>query len=285
MQPRVLIVSIWMMVAAGLLTSASAQQTNTAAGSGASTGVPVTGVVLDPLGGVIPGAQVELTSTAAPAAPAAPAATPPAATATTDASGAFRFDRVVPGSYDLHVTFQGFEPATVHVTVRSRAPGALRVTLPLAGLAQEVTVSDGGLQANTTAGNNLNAIVVDQSALADLPVFDQDFVGTMSRFLDAGSIGTSGVTLIVNGMEANSLGVSASAVQQIKINQDPYSAEFFRPGRGRIEVITAARAGAQHHPRRRGALLRSHRPGGHLGPAARATIRMASDGSQPMTTT
>src|SRR5262249_4400531 len=44
-------------------------------------------------------------------------------------------------------------------------------------------------------------------------------------------------TLIVNGVEVNNLMVSASAIQQIKINQDPYAAEYPRPGRGRIEVV------------------------------------------------
>src|SRR6266481_6208594 len=39
-------------------------------------------------------------------------------------------------------------------------------------------------------------------------------------------------------MEVNNLGVSPSAIKEIKINQDPYSAEYQRPGRGRIEVTT-----------------------------------------------
>ena len=39
-------------------------------------------------------------------------------------------------------------------------------------------------------------------------------------------------------MEVSALNVSASAVQQIRINQDPYSAEYSRPGRGRIEILT-----------------------------------------------
>ena len=59
----------------------------------------------------------------------------------------------------------------------------------------------------------------------------------MSRFLDASAIGTNGAMLVVNGVEMNNLSVSASAIQQIKINQDPYSAEYPRPGRGRIEVV------------------------------------------------
>jgi hypothetical protein len=35
-----------------------------------------------------------------------------------------------------------------------------------------------------------------------------------------------------------SAGVSASAIQEVRVNNDPYSAEFNRPGRGRIEIIT-----------------------------------------------
>jgi outer membrane receptor protein involved in Fe transport len=75
------------------------------------------------------------------------------------------------------------------------------------------------------------------SAIENLPVFNQDILATMTRFLDASAIGTNGTTLLVNGVEVNNLTVSASAIQQIKINQDPYSAEYPRPGRGRIEVV------------------------------------------------
>ena len=64
----------------------------------------------------------------------------------------------------------------------------------------------------------------------DLPVLDQDIVGAMSRFLDSSAIGTGGTTILVDGVEVNALTLSASAVQQIKINQDPYAAEFMRPG-------------------------------------------------------
>src|SRR5262249_51482520 len=80
----------------------------------------------------------------------------------------------------------------------------------------------------------------------DLPIFDQDYVGTLSRFLDAGSVATSGATLIVDGIEATRAGVSASAIQEVKINQDPYSAEYPRPGRGRIEIITKPKSAEFH---------------------------------------
>src|ERR1700739_1185818 len=60
----------------------------------------------------------------------------------------------------------------------------------------------------------------------------------LSRFLDDNAIGANGISLVVNGVEANGPGVSASAVQEVKINQNPYSARFARPGRARLEITT-----------------------------------------------
>jgi hypothetical protein len=70
---------------------------------------------------------------------------------------------------------EGFEPATLDVVVGPRATPALRLTMSVAGIEQETTVTDAPLQADTSANRNLNAIVADQSALEDLPVFDQDY--------------------------------------------------------------------------------------------------------------
>jgi hypothetical protein len=115
----------------------------------------------------------------------------------------------------------------------------LTVILSLADVRQEITVGAGDpTQVSTNASDNLDTVTMDRSALENLPIFDQDYIATMSRFLDAGSIGTGGVTVVVDGVETTRAGVSASAIQEVKINQDPYSAEYSRPGRGRIEIIT-----------------------------------------------
>src|SRR5437588_9638071 len=188
--------------------------------------VSITGIVVDATGAVLPNAAVDL----------APSNGAPAST-TTDAGGAFRFERVPPGRYDIRVTFEGFRATTVHLTVGNRSPAPVRITLPLAELKQEITVSNTP-EVSANASSNADAVAVDQGMLESLPVFDQDYIATLSQFLDTGSIATGGVTLVVNGMEVNALNVSASAVQQIKINQDPYSAEYARPGRGRIEILT-----------------------------------------------
>jgi hypothetical protein len=193
-----------------------------------SSGVAITGTVLDPHQAGILGAKVtlkqvdrnELRSTNA------------------DALGAFRFDGVAPGNYEVRIEQDGFKTYVSRLRVGNQAPRSLNVVLALADLQQQVTVGDQQAQVSTYTSDNLDTVTLSRQSLDDLPIFDQDYIATMSRFLDASSVGTNGVTLVVDGVEATRAGVSASAIQEVKINQDPYSAEYPRPGRGRIEIIT-----------------------------------------------
>ena len=75
---------------------------------------------------------------------------------------------------------------------------------------QAITVSSATAEVGATASTNVDAVSLDANALESLPVFDNDYIATMSRFLDAGSLGNAGVTIVVNGMEVNALNVSAS---------------------------------------------------------------------------
>ncbi len=84
----------------------------------------------------------------------------------------------------------------------------------------------------TDPENNGDTSVMTSSDLKDLPIFDNDFVTAMGSFLDAGDSGTAGSGLMVDGVEANRAMVSPSAVQEVLINQDAYSAQYYRPGRG-----------------------------------------------------
>jgi carboxypeptidase family protein len=225
-----------MNAAARIMLLSMLMTTARIAGAQSASEVPVSGIVQDQTGAVLPGASVDLVTTAGAV----------AQTTTTDEAGAFRFVRVRAGQYTLAARFEGFKTATVTLRVGARAPSPQKLVLALGDLAQEITVSNAAAQVDTTPANNLDAVAVDQTMLESLPVFDQDYIATLSRFLDSGSLGSSGVTLVVNGMEVSALRVSASAVQQIKINQDPYSAEYARPGRGRIEILTKP-GGQQFH--------------------------------------
>ena len=189
------------------------------------------GTVQDQTGGMLAGAVVTLVG-------AAPA---PDRVLKTDAAGRFKIDDVIAGAYELRAEYEGFRPGLVRLRVGPRAPAQQKLVLQLAALTQEVTVGDKPVSID--AAQNRNTITVDKKLIADLPIFDQDPISALARFLDPA---TGGATLVVDGMEARKVGVSASAIKQIKINQDPYAAEFGRPGQGRIEVTTEAGSEAYH---------------------------------------
>src|SRR5262249_58950649 len=137
-------------------------------------------------------------------------------------SGDFRFRNVAPGNYEIVVDREGFKSAVTRVRVGNQPPRPLTITLTLADVRQEITVGVEPGQVNATTSENLDAVTLERSTLDNLPIFDQDYIATMSRFLDSSSMGTNGVTVVVDGVETTRAGVSASAIQEVKINQDPY---------------------------------------------------------------
>src|SRR5579863_2037601 len=190
----------------------------------------ISGIVLDPSGAAIANANVSLTDSDSKL----------QAQASTDNNGAFHFGSVVPGKYMLEVKAEGFRPSTVSTTVAGRRSATVRITMQISIKTETVTVASGSSAplVSTEASENQNANTVDRAALDRVPVFDQDYITTMSRFLDDNATGTNGVTLVVNGIEANGPGVTPSAIQEVKINNNPYSARFSRPGRARLEIVT-----------------------------------------------
>lgn len=159
--------------------------------------------------------------------------------------GTFVFRSIRADSYTLtNAASAGFGIEKLRVNVSSDITN-LSFVVPLASVEQTVTVdADAGLSSDAAA--NKDAVALSGKTLESLPIFDQDYVAALTPFLDPGSSSTSGVTLVVDGVELTGTGVTPSAIQEVKINNDPYTAESNRPGRGRIEVTTA-QGGQQYH--------------------------------------
>jgi hypothetical protein len=189
----------------------------------------ISGTVFDPSGAAIRGAKVVLIG----------ADGTPVDQSLTDNAGVFRFDQVAVGEYTVNIQAVGFRETRTNAGVGVKQSPSLQVVMSIAVESQTVNVgAEGAPQVSTEVGENQNANTIDRNALDRVPVFDQDYITAMSRFLDDNATGTNGVSLVVNGIEANGPGVTASAVQEVKINQNPYSARFARPGRARLEIIT-----------------------------------------------
>ncbi len=209
------------------LSASLAQQTPTLS---TMTPYAISGTVLDPSGAVIPRAQVALQRLDGSR----------IAEAWTDDTGSFRFDKLNVDKYRVVVRAAGFRDAKTEVSVGAKSGARIRITMAIATQAETITVgaNDAGAQISTDIAENQSSNRLDRNALDRVPVFDQDYITAISRFLDDTTTGTNGVTLVVNGVEANGPGVTASAIQEVKINQNPYSALFSRPGRARLEITT-----------------------------------------------
>ncbi len=187
----------------------------------------VSGVVLDPTGAVIIEAKITMRRSGDPS----------SQVKTTNQRGEFRFTRIAGGNYEIETQKEGFAVTKTQITVGPQAPAPLQIVLPVGEVREEVAVVDRSNQVSTNSEDNLNVIKIDSAALKSLPVLGNDVISSLANLLDAGSVGSDGPTIIVDGLESTKK-VPASTIQEVRINQNPYSAEFARPGRGRIEVIT-----------------------------------------------
>ena len=198
-----------------------------ARGQSATRSFEVSGVVLDPSGAVIAGAKITLRGVGAGS----------SETTTANQGGEFRFSRIASGDYEIEALKDGFKPTITQLKVGSKSPSRLQIVLPIADVHDEIAVGDKPNQVNTNPDENLDVIKLDRDALKNPPVLGNDIVGSLANLLDASSTGTGAASVLVDGLETTDR-VRASTIKEVRINQNPYSAEFARPGRGRIEVIT-----------------------------------------------
>src|SRR6202007_386324 len=101
---------------------------------------------------------------------------------------------------------------------------------------QNVVVTDDSPTVNTEAAGNANSIVIkgkDLEALSD----DPDELSNELQALAGPSAGPNGGQIYIDGFTGGQL-PPKSAIREIRINQNPFSAEFDRLGYGRIEIFT-----------------------------------------------
>jgi hypothetical protein len=184
------------------------------------------GTVTDPSGSAIAGATI----TAAPVSGAP-------ATATSDAMGAYELRGLAGGVYDVKVSAKGFQDFdTPAVTVTPGRPASLDVPLLIQVEKQQVQVSASAQTLDTSADTNASAIKIqgsDLNALSD----DPDQMAQDLQALAGPATGPNGGEMYVNGFTAGQL-PPKSSIREIRVNQNPFSAEFSSVGFGRIEILT-----------------------------------------------
>jgi hypothetical protein len=184
------------------------------------------GQVTDPSGAAVAGATVVVL-------PAQGASS----TAITTRDGFFEVKPLDPGKYTVQVFAQGFAQFEAKdVAVGTAAPSVLNVKLAIQEQQEKVVVSDSATQLDTSGGSNANSITLkgkDLEALSDDPDELQDELTALA----GPSAGPNGGQIYIDGFTAGQL-PPKSSIREIRINQNPFSAEYDKLGYGRIEILT-----------------------------------------------
>jgi len=191
---------------------------------GQATGA-ISGSVTDSFGGVIVGASVTIVSP-----------TGPQKIVTTNGRGEYNVAGLAAGKYTVKAIapkFALYENAEVVVTSGERTD--LIVVLTVTGVEENVDVSNNDTVSNE-ADNNADATIIKGKDLDALPD-DPDELEAALQALAGPSAGPNGGQIYIDGFTGGQMPPKDS-IREIRINQNPFSAEFERLGFGRIEILT-----------------------------------------------
>lgn len=184
------------------------------------------GQITDSLGGVVTGITVTAID-----------AQGVAHSATTNTEGRFVFASLPAGRYTLRINVPGFTPyenANVEITAKPIEP--VDVTLTVANAAEVVEVTDDATVA-TDPDANADSMVLRGEDLDALPDDPDDLAETIQS-LTGTSTGLEPTSQIrIDGFSGGRLPPKDS-IREIRINRNPFSAEFDSMGYGRVEILT-----------------------------------------------
>ena len=196
-------------------------------GAQTNTGV-VRGVLTDSSGALIPRATVTLVPSEQRA---------PTTTSTAD-DGAWSFAGVPTGDYSLKVEFPGFTAFNKTVTVQTGRTTDIPIQLMPEASRQEVTVSASpGPELSLEAASNASAATISGTDLDALPDDPDDLSDMLAQLAGPGAGINGGPQILLDGFSNGQLPAKA-AIKEIRVNQNPLSAEYDWLGFGRIEIIT-----------------------------------------------
>jgi len=185
------------------------------------------GVVTDPSGAVIPQAAVSLTTPQGQS----------VSSTTSNREGFYELKGIAPGSYNVNATAKGFAVfGRESVTVVAGQAQRLDIALEIEVQQENVTVEDEAPSVQVAPENNASSIIIkgkDLEALSD----DPDELQAELQALAGPSAGPNGGQIYIDGFTGGQLPPKAS-IREIRINQNPFSAQYDKLGYGRIEIFT-----------------------------------------------
>lgn len=186
----------------------------------------LSGRVTDQTGAVIPHATVIVTNSGGTQ-----------TTTTTNQEGSFEVNSLAPGTYTVAAGAKGFatlQKPGIELTAGQRQ--TLNLSLEVEVQQEKVNVESEGTTLDVGASSNANAIVLkgkDLESLSD----DPDELQSELQALAGPAAGPNGGQIYIDGFTGGQL-PPKSAIREIRINQNPFSAQYDKLGYGRIEIFT-----------------------------------------------
>lgn len=180
------------------------------------------GAVTDPSGAAVPNALIQLRGPAGEK------------RANTDISGQYSVANLQPGNYVVRAIAKGFTVAQKEVSVSGST--SLDLTLTIEAEAQVVNVQDEANKVNVDPDSNGGALILGEKELAVLPD-DPDELEQALQALAGPGAGPNGGQIYIDGFTGGKLPPKAS-IREVRVNSNPFSPEYDRPGFGRIEILT-----------------------------------------------
>jgi hypothetical protein len=207
---RLFLAALLLVAAAGLWAQTPAQPS-------------LRGTIKDPSGSLVPNAVVQLKGPGGQQ------------QKTTGADGAYSFAPLIAGKYTLRVTSPGFATAEKK-DIDLQQPSMLDIQLTIADESQVLTVQDSVATVSVDPQSNASALVLGEKEL-DALSDDPDELAQQLQALAGPGAGPNGGQIFIDGFSGGQL-PPKSSIREVRINSNPFSPEYDRPGFGRIEILT-----------------------------------------------
>ena len=157
--------------------------------------------------------------------------------AQTDDQGKYAFRNLAPGAYTLTIRLKGFNDfVKAGIVIARGQPQVVNAQLSVAVEKQQITVTDETTKVTVNPAENASALVIkgkDLESLSD----DPDELQSELEALAGPSAGPNGGQIYIDGFTGGQL-PPKSSIREIRVNQNPFSAQYDSLGYGRIEILT-----------------------------------------------
>ncbi len=189
-----------------------------------STPPALRGTVTDPSGARIPGAVVQWSSPGVQL------------QATTDARGQYAFATLKPGKYSVWAVAAGFKSSEKTDVEIAAEPVTVDFKLDISVKGEVLNVEAEAKRVSSDPESNGSALVLKDKELEALSDDPDELAQQLQAMAGPGS-GPNGGQIDIDGFSNGQL-PTKSSIREIRINTNPYSPEYDRPGFGRIEIFT-----------------------------------------------